>query len=146
MKSPDTRAFDITIEVAVSPDAVWQALTDPQDLVRWFPLEAEITPGAGGRWMISWEGQWPWATEIEIWEPNRHLRLLDRNARPYDAEGKTQLAVEPMPIAIDWYLEARGGSTRLRLVHSGFGRGAGWDDEFEGVSLGWLLTRFGAST
>lgn len=134
----DTRAFEMTIEVAVSPDAVWQAITDPKELVRWFPTEANVTPGKGGRWLISWDGNWPWNTEIEIWEPNRHLRLVDRNGRPYDARGEAvNESVTPLPIAIDWYIEGKGGSTSVRLVHSGFGRGAAWDDEFEGVSYGW---------
>lgn len=139
MTKDSTRAFEITLEIAVAPDAVWQAITDAQDLVRWFPLDAKITPGAGGKWLVSWDGQWPWDTDIEIWEPNRHLRLVDRSGRPYDAEGRTQQAVAPMEIAIDWYLEGARGSTKLRLVHSGFGRGGAWDDEYDGVSVGWQL-------
>lgn len=134
----ETRAFELTIEIPVPADAVWQALTSAEELVRWFPTEANITPGSGGRWVVSWDGNWQWSTEIEIWEPNRHLRLTDRSARPYDAEGKAvNQTVAPVPISIDWYLEGKGGSTSLRLVHSGFGRGSAWDDELEGVSTGW---------
>lgn len=136
----DTRAFEMTLEITVQPDAVWQALTDAEELVRWFPLNADVTPGPGGKWLVSWNGQWPWNTEIAIWEPKRHLRLIDRSARPYDAEGRQVIeSAAPMPIAIDWYLEGKGGSTTLRLVHSGFGRGGAWDDEFDGVSVGWQL-------
>jgi uncharacterized protein YndB with AHSA1/START domain len=136
----DSRAFEMTIEVAVSPDALWQAITEPLEVTRWFASHAEIQPGTGGRWMTSWDGNWPWNMDIEIWEPNRHLRLIDRQGRPYDAKGEAvNTSVAPLPIAIDWYLEARGGSTRLRLVHSGFGRGGAWDDEYEGVSVGWPL-------
>lgn len=136
----DTRAFEMTLEIAVPADAVWQAITTADELVRWFPTKADVTPGRGGRWLISWDGNWPWNTGIEIWEPNRHLRLFDREARPYDADGKAvDPSVAPLPIAIDWHLEARGGSTSLRLVHSGFGRGASWDDEYEGVRVGWQM-------
>ena len=135
----DTRAFDMTIEIAVPAEAVWQALTDAGDIVRWFPLEASITPGRGGKYLVSWDGNWPWKADIEIWEPNRHLRLVDRNGRPFDVDGAKPLAATPMEIALDYHLQGHGGSTTLRLVHSGFGRGGGWDDEFEGVSLGWRL-------
>jgi uncharacterized protein YndB with AHSA1/START domain len=136
----DTRAFDMTIEIAVPPDAVWQALTNAEELVRWFPTEANITPGAGGKWLISWDGNWSWENEIEIWEPNRRLRIIDRNGRPYDGStGEVKQSVDPLPIAMDWYLEGKGGSTTLRLVHSGFGRGGAWDDEFDGISTGWPL-------
>jgi hypothetical protein len=38
---------------------------------------------------------------------------------------------------MEFTLEAGRGSTRLRLVHSGFGRGVEWDDEFDGISHGW---------
>lgn len=139
MTKESPRTFEMTIEIAVPPEAVWQAITSAEELVRWFPLEAEVHPGPGGKWLVSWDGQWPWKPDIEIWEPKRRLRLVDRAGRPYDAEGKTQLAVTPMELAIDWHLEAKGGSTTLRLVHSGFGRGGAWDDEYDGVSLGWLL-------
>ena len=136
----DTRAYEMTIEIALSPEAVWHAIVEPAELTRWFASQAEIVPGRGGKWMISWDGNWPRTNEIEIWEPNRHLRLIDRTARPFDAKGDAIVATAaPMPIAIDWYLEGNGGSTTLRLVHSGFGRGGAWDDEFEGVSVGWPL-------
>jgi uncharacterized protein YndB with AHSA1/START domain len=137
----ETRAFEMIIEIAAPPDVVWHAIASAEELVRWFPTEAAVTPGVGGTWLVSWDGNWPWKTEIEIWEPQRHLRLMDRNGRPYDAVGGTMIeSVAPMPIALDWYLEpAKGGSTRLRLVHSGFGRGGAWDDEFEGVSAGWPM-------
>lgn len=136
----DTRAFEMTLEIAIPADAVWQAITTAGELVRWFPTRADITPGAGGRWLVSWDGNWPWNMDVEIWEPNRRLRLVDREGRPYDAQGKAaDRSVAPLPIAVDWHLEARGGSTSLRLVHSGFGRGGAWDDEYEGVSVGWPL-------
>jgi len=41
-------------------------------------------------------------------------------------------------IAVDYYIEAIGnGMTRLRLVQSGFGPGAAWDDEYESTKTGW---------
>jgi uncharacterized protein YndB with AHSA1/START domain len=140
MTDQGKRAFETTIEIAVPAEAVWHAITDAQELVRWFPLNADITPGQGGKLFVSWgHDKWAWTNGIEIWEPNRHLRLMDREGRPYDAEGKRIESAVPMEIAIDWHLEAKGGTTVLRLVHSGFGRGGAWDDEYEGVSLGWQM-------
>ena len=87
----------------------------------------------------SWGEGWDWVTRIDAWEPGRLLRLVQEDARPYDAEGR------PVPegqaasarIAIEFTLESDRGQTRLRLVHSGFGRGAAWDDEVEGITEGW---------
>jgi hypothetical protein len=45
--------------------------------------------------------------------------------------------VEPARIALEFTLETHQGTTRLRLVHSGFGHGAAWDAEVDGVSEGW---------
>jgi uncharacterized protein YndB with AHSA1/START domain len=134
-----SRAFEMTLDLAASPEDVWRALTVAEELVRWFPVSAEVTPGPGGSMVWSWGENWDWATHIEAWEPGRRLRLVQQDARPYDAEGR------PVPegqaasarIAIEFTLESHRGQTRLRLVHSGFGRGAAWDDEVEGITEGW---------
>jgi len=42
-------------------------------------------------------------------------------------------------VVIDYYIEALGnGVTRLRLVTSGFGADAAWDDEYESTKTGWV--------
>ena len=38
---------------------------------------------------------------------------------------------------MEFTLETHQGKTRLRLVHSGFGEGAAWDNELEGITEGW---------
>jgi uncharacterized protein YndB with AHSA1/START domain len=134
------RAFAIEIEMGATPEEVWRALTEPAELVRWFPLEAEVAPGPGGRVVWSWGGDWRWESAIEAWEPGRRLLLGQLAERPFDAEGRPLAAgtVEAAKIAMEFTLDrAGGGATRLRLVHSGFGRGAAWDDELDGISHGW---------
>jgi hypothetical protein len=86
-----------------------------------------------------WGEGWDWATLIEAWEPGRLLRLVQEDARPYDAEGRplAEGQAAPARLAIEFRLESNRGHTRLRLVHSGFGRGAAWDDEVEGITEGW---------
>jgi uncharacterized protein YndB with AHSA1/START domain len=134
-----TRAFEMTIDIAASPEDVWRALTDAQELVRWFPLAARVTPGPGGSMRWSWGEDWSWETRIDAWDPPRLLRLVDETARPFDAEGRPLPggAAEPARIALEFTLETVAGKTRVRLVHSGFGHGAAWDDEFDGISSGW---------
>lgn len=125
------RAFDMALDIEASPDEVWRALTEAEELVRWFPLEAHVTPGPGGRMVWSWGGEaFAWETRIDGWEPGRLLRLVQDDYQPSDE-------AEPARIAIEFTLESRGGKTRLRLVHSGFGRGAAWDNELDSISEGW---------
>jgi uncharacterized protein YndB with AHSA1/START domain len=134
-----TRAFRMALDIDAPADIVWRALTDADELVRWFPVEASVTPGAGGTMVWSWGLGWDWETRIDAWEPGRLLRLVQEDARPYDSQGRMLPPgeVEPARIAIEFTLETFEGKTRLRMVHSGFGRGAAWDDELEGITEGW---------
>jgi uncharacterized protein YndB with AHSA1/START domain len=125
----------MSIDIDATPDEVWRALTDAGELVRWFPLQARVTPGQGGSIFWGWDEHWAWESKIDAWEPGKRLRLVeDRPA--FDAKG------EPIPgpsqrLAMEFTLETHAGRTRLRLVHSGFASGANWDDELESVSAGW---------
>jgi len=55
-----TRAFQMSLEIDASPEDVWRALTEAGELVRWFPVEARVTPGAGGTMAWSWGEGWDW--------------------------------------------------------------------------------------
>lgn len=35
------------IEINSAVEEVWRALTDPDELAKWFPLEARVTPASG---------------------------------------------------------------------------------------------------
>lgn len=133
------RAFEMTLDIDASPEQVWQALTEARELMRWFPIEARVTPGPDGSMRWAWGDQWVWENRIDGWEPPRRLRLVQENNRPFDAKGRMlpEGRVEPARIALEFTLETHAGSTRLRVVHSGFGDGAAWDDEFDGISAGW---------
>jgi uncharacterized protein YndB with AHSA1/START domain len=129
----------MALDIDASPDTVWRALTQAEELVRWFPLDARVTPGVGGTMLWSWGKNWDWETRIDAWEPGRLLRLVQEDARPYDADGRMLPAgqAESARVAIEFTLETHQGKTRLRMVHSGFGQGTAWDDELEGITEGW---------
>lgn len=137
--SDRTRAFRMSLDIAASPEDVWRALTEAGEIVRWFATAAEVVPGEGGSMTWSWGEGWDWKTRIEAWEPGRLLRLVQEDARPYDIQGRPLPpgAAEPARVAIEFAIETDKGRTRLRMVHSGFGTGAAWDDELEGISEGW---------
>jgi uncharacterized protein YndB with AHSA1/START domain len=111
------------VVIRATPEEVWRALTDAEELKRWFPLDARVHPGPGGSVMLSWGEGMDWESGIEVWEPNRHLRTVDAGGGP-------------QKMAVDYYIEARGGETVLRLVHSGFADDA-WEDELDTTSSGW---------
>lgn len=130
------RSFETSIELDAPVEVVWKAISDGTELARWFPPEAKVTPGMGGSVWLSWGSMAEFPSRIEIWEPPNRMRTAHEAERPWTGgatEGKG-----PWVIAVDYYVEARaGGGTTLRLVHSGFGRGPGWDDEYDSVANGW---------
>lgn len=135
------RRFDISIDIDAPQEQVWEALTRAEELVRWFPPQAEVTPGAGGSMRWAWGDAWSGIMRIEEWDAPRLLRLVDPNARPYDADGQPLAPgqASTASVVVTVTLETVQGKTRLRLVHSGFGQGAAWDDELDGVSTGWQV-------
>ena len=113
----------VIAEVSIDADAetVWRAVTEGEEIKRWFCADARVTPGAGGAvWMSFGEGM-DWEVPIEIWEPAQHLRTVDP---------------PPSKLAVDYFIESKGGETVLRIVHSGFAADA-WDDEIDNLNAGW---------
>jgi uncharacterized protein YndB with AHSA1/START domain len=130
MSAEKSRSYEKTFEVAASPEAVWKAITEGEELTRWFCVNATCEPGVGGEHHIDWGGGAKATSKVVIWRPNVHLRteaVRSELSPPESGE----------PYAIDWYLEAEGGTTRVRMVASGFGEGADWDHEYDGTYHGW---------
>ena len=139
-KSSPTRSIERTIEINAPAEKVWKALTDAQELMRWFPLDARVTPGKGGTIYFSWGPPYQGSNEIQIWEQNRHLRIADNWSEHSQGE-KVQETEKDIPaqVAMDFELENAGSKTILRLVHSGFGADTDWEDEFDATSRGWIF-------
>ncbi|HKF77138.1 MAG TPA: GNAT family N-acetyltransferase [Candidatus Dormibacteraeota bacterium] len=108
-------AWSAEIEVDAPPDAVWDAITNPELTRRYVfgcDIEGEWRPGApwryqaGGRAVIV-------GTVLEA-DPPRLLRLTASNL--WDPAAR-----EDPPYRITWQVApARGGRTRVRLTHDGF--------------------------
>jgi len=130
-----TRSHEHEVIIEADPDEVWQALTDAKVLTRWFPLGAEVSPGAGGHIRLSWGKDFDYLCPITAWEPGRHLRFSWMDPL-YTPEGGEE---QRRGVAVDWTIEGRGGRTVLRLVHSGFGGASDWDEEFDATRRGWTF-------
>lgn len=130
------RKIERQIEIAAPVEAVWKALTDAEELMRWFPLDARVKPGPGGTIWFSWGPPYEGESQIEVWDPPRHLKLKDQWGGHAETSDRPQ-------VAMDFTLESAEGKTILRLVHSGFNSTADWDDEFEATNRGWLQELLG---
>ncbi|HEY7476819.1 MAG TPA: SRPBCC domain-containing protein [Actinomycetota bacterium] len=111
------------IEVAASPEEVWEAIATGPGVDAWFMGVNEIEPGVGGTTRMTMPGGTEEAT-ITAWDPPK--RLASRTAEGEDG------AVH----AFEYLVEGRsGGTTVVRWVHSGF-LGDDWEREYEGLSEG----------
>ncbi len=139
-KQTQSRSIETAIEIEAPIEVVWKALTDGDELANWFPLKARVQPGKGGSVWVSWGEGLEFESPIDVWEPNRHLRLIqaEPTAPPAEGEDPPALAV-PFQIAVDYHLEAAGGQTVLRLVHTGFSADASWDNQYDGTVRGWAF-------
>ncbi len=134
----EPRQHETVIEFEASVEEVWRAITDAREMERWFAPKMTVTPGVGGELVADWGPGLVWRTVIETWEPGRRLVLSEVRDRVMSAAEEPEM-LEPMRLVQDYTLEAREGKTVLRLVHSGFGSGGGWDTEYDGTKGGWKM-------
>ena len=136
---PKTRQLNIELNIDAPIEAVWKALTDAEELTRWFPLEAGTNPD-GTMWM-GWRDDFRQTSRIEISQPPHHLRTVEVDVKISGEKpaGETSQGnpMEMEPTATDFYLESAGGKTVLRLVHSGFSADAEWDEWYDATQRGW---------
>ena len=124
------QTHEIVIDAPI--EAVWKAISDGEELTRWFVEEATVKPGVGGTIAISWGGGEKSSGTIEAWEPNQKLR---KKLAPIDMGA---LKSDPAAPMIDEYtIERRDGKTVLRLVCSGIPDAPEWDGFYNGTDTGW---------
>lgn len=123
----DRRSIELEIEVPGTPEQVWRAIATGPGISSWY-VPHEMQERAGGTATASF-GEAPEmqiSGRVAVWEPPRRI-VFDKG------EGVEGLAFE-------WLVEAReGGTCVVRLVNSGFGSGAEWDAQYDGMAEGWLL-------
>jgi uncharacterized protein YndB with AHSA1/START domain len=97
------------VEVDAPRDRVWQLLTDPAELPRWWPDAAELEPGVGGRIVLNF-GPGNVSGEITHWEPPSALGFT---WIPSDQPG--------LELHVVFTVDDLGdGRSRVSIVHSGF--------------------------
>lgn len=121
-----TRSVSHQVEIDAPIERVWRALTEAEELERWFPLEARVVAGEGGSIWMSWKNEYEGESKILAWEPPRSLKTTWGDV---DGEGPAQVTT--------YTLETEGGKTVVRVVTSGFPTDPSWDDWVEGTRMGW---------
>jgi uncharacterized protein YndB with AHSA1/START domain len=111
----------LVVDIAAPPEAVFRALTRPSDLDLWMTAKSTVEARVGGRMSFGWKSD----------GPVRILKIVPDEELSYSWAHTN----DPETI-VTWTLEAPNGrrtSTRLTLVHSGFG-----ERDTEDFRTGWL--------
>jgi uncharacterized protein YndB with AHSA1/START domain len=106
---------------------VFNALTEPEELVKWFLGSARIRPVERTNYTFTWKGGSEHTGEVLKVVPNRNLVL----SWPNKIKGRLY------PTQVSFTLVRRGKGTLLKLKHTGFKDGDDWVWLFGAVQSGW---------
>ena len=125
----DTRSVELAVEVPGTPDQVWDAIATGPGISVWF-VPSEVEHREGGTITMHHGAGFDETGRVTAWDrPRRFAFESDFQPSP-DASMQT--------LAIELLVEARSGDTCVvRLVNSGFGTDAAWDEQFDGSRIGW---------
>src|SRR5579871_4200369 len=127
------------IEIAASPDTVWQFLVDPVKFCRWWGTRGRLDARVGGSYRIEVSPGHTLSGEIVEIEPPRRLVYTFG----WEAAGnELTSALPPGASTVEIELAPSGGGTRLRLVHrdlpgsgSAAAHGEGWTHYLSRLSV-----------
>ena len=121
-----------TLDLAHSPERVWQALTTAEGLGTWFGNSAEVDLRVGGKVNLKWDSGDAATLIIERVEPPR---VFGYTWSLYGVpEG------DPRRTYVEFTLEPKAGGTTLTMVESGFAQlpeGDGHDKAYAANTQGW---------
>ena len=116
------------IELAATPEQVWEAIATGPGIDSWFMGRSEVEPREGGLTRFALAGHVEEAT-VTAWEPGKRFAQ------------RTEPAPDGTFMAFEYLIEGRDqGSTTLRLVQSGV-LGDNWETEYEAMRTGWDMYR-----
>ena len=121
-----TRAIRLEVDVPGTPEEVWATVATGPGITSWF-VPATVEEREGGEITMHFGEGMDETGTVTAWEPPRRF--------VYGTGAGTERALE-----YEWLIEpgADGGS-RVALVNSGFGEGADWDRDYDGMAGGWPL-------
>ncbi len=134
--TPDNDRIVAEIFIAAPRERIFQAITDPQQAVRWWGQsgkyrfnEFHMDVRVGGKWSCAGPSE-NMGTNFTV-----HGEFLEVDP-PRKLAYTWSSSWMPAVTEVRWELEAQGNGTIAKLTHTGF---AGNADQAKGHSLGWSL-------
>jgi uncharacterized protein YndB with AHSA1/START domain len=105
----ETAMYERTIAIDASPETVWEFFVDPQKLMRWMGIDAELDPQPGGIYRCTVIPENTARGEfVEVDKPNRVVFTWGWDGND---------AVPPGSSTVEAELTPQGNGTSLRFVH-----------------------------
>ncbi len=102
------------ILIRATPEQVFNAITQPIEVDKWWSLECSGTPAMGEEYRLFFGEQWDWRARVSRYDPNRSF------------EWEITIALEDwVGTRVGFVLESTDGSTKVRFHH------CGWKEESE---------------
>ena len=107
-----------TVTIKSSPEAVFKALTQADELMRWFPTRVESDPRPGGKFKFTWE----FANANENGsQQGEYVEVMPNRKLSYTW---TAESTPPIPTLVTFNLSEAGEETIVTLDHASMQSGA----------------------
>lgn len=139
---PLRRSIKLELDIAATPQKVYDYLTQADLLTQWFPSRAQTEPREGGAYRFEWDscegGEHCKIGRFLACEPGQRV-AYSWYPQGYRLDGSPKGPGEDkQPTLVDWRLNGGcAGGTQLSFCHSGWGYGPDWDGQFQGHTEGW---------
>lgn len=124
---PDQRQVRQSVVINASPQMVFEAVARASELREWCCEQAWTDGRPGGRYGLHWPSGYHTEGKITVLEPPGRLAVT-WHAVNEPGETVVEFNIEPA---------AEAGSSRMTLIHSGFGAGSEWDETVVASEQGW---------
>lgn len=122
----NSRSIEKELSIKATPERVFRALAEKEELERWFMKTAVVDLRPGGAIRFEWgPGVFNFGT-ILVLEPPHRLSY-------------TWEAISPSPTTVTFELTTENDGTLLHLIQSGIGEGEDWDHYYNVSNNGWSV-------
>jgi uncharacterized protein YndB with AHSA1/START domain len=134
----ESAIYERTLSIDASPDTVWEFLVDPEKLMRWKGIDAELDPQPGGIYRCEViPGHIARGEFVELDPPRRLVYTWG-----WEKSGNEQSPVAPGTSTIEVELTPEGDGTRVHFLHRDLPSAAaaeshaqGWDHYLERLEI-----------
>lgn len=120
----NSRSIEKELFIKAPPERIFRALTEKEELERWFMKTAVVDLHPGGAIRFEWGSSVFNFGKILVLEPPHRFSY-------------TWEAISPGPTTVTFELTAENDGTLLHLIQSGIGEGEDWDHYYNVSNNGW---------